>query len=174
MALAVDLILVAVAVFLIILCAKRGLIKSVIHFAKFILAFLLAYLLGSAMGGWLCNSFVYEPVYDTVYERIDAIYKDSTKGLDAESVMEELPSFVLTEDVKAKLESAEGDGEALVATMTESVARPIAELISNILGYILVFVLAFIGLAILAAILSKISSSCWGQSIPALVRCSDF
>lgn len=157
MALIIDLILSAVAIFLVLVCAKRGLIKSVIHFAKVILALLLAYWLGSAMGSWLCDSFIHEPIYDAVHEKIEAVYEEQTGGLDARQVMDALPSFVLTDEVKAELEAAEGDGEALIASMSESVARPISELVSSIVGYVLVFALAFVGLAIVAAILSKIS-----------------
>lgn len=157
MALAIDLILVAVAIFLIIRCAMKGFIKSVIDFAKIVLAFLLAYMLGGAMGTWLCDAFIHEPVYNAVHEKIEAVYEEKTDGLDADAVMEELPSFVLTDEVKAKLEAAEGDGEAIVASMSETVARPISELISSIVGYVLVFVLALIGLLIVAAILSKLS-----------------
>ena len=155
----VDGLFVLVGLAIIFSGAKRGLIKSVIHFFKTLLAFFAAYLWGSALGAFLRDRFIAEPVRSFVYDKFNGLYTQAAEGFDAQAALGSLPQFLQTEEVRAKLASAEGTGEALVNSMTDAVATPIATVFSNILGYVLVVLLAIVVLSIGAAILTHVIES---------------
>ena len=148
------LFLIATAV-MVIVCVKRGFLKSVIHFLKTILAFVAAYLLGAPVGRFLCEKIFLPSVRGSVYEKVHSMYSEMTAGFEPQKIIDAMPSFTMTEDVKQKLLSAEGAGEELVNTVTDSIATPIATAVSNVVAYIGVFVVAFIGFWLLAIVLTK-------------------
>ena len=151
-----DILFLIIAVVITLVCAKKGFIKSVISFFKTILSFVLAYLLGGRFGAFLNEKLILKPVTEKVYNTINGVYTDATAGFNADKVVESLPSFMLNDEVKAKLADAEGTGEELVNTMTATVANPVATAISNVLGFVGVFVIAFIGLWLLSIIVTKL------------------
>ena len=151
-----DLLFVLIAAVLIFACAKRGFIKSIIHFFKTLLAFVAAYLFGGQLAAFLCDHWIGGAVRGFVYGKIDAIYQGAAGSLDADAVIESMPSFLITEEVQAQLHAAQGSGEMLVNSMTDSISAPIASLFSNVLGYLLTFVIALIVLWIAAALLTKL------------------
>lgn len=153
-----DLIFLIVGVAIVLVCAKRGILKSAIHFLKTVLAFVIAYTLGGKLAQVLSDRWIFGSVHRFVFDKINGIYQSTAGNMNAEDVIESLPSFLMTEEMQAKLHAAQGSGEELVLQMTDSVSRPIASLFSNILGYIGVFLLALVGLWILAAILDKVVS----------------
>ena len=154
----VDLIFLLVGVAIVLLCAKRGFLKSAIHFLRTVLAFVLTYFLGGKLAQLLSDKWILHSVQDFVYDRINGIYQNTAGQLDAQAVIDSLPSYLMTEEMQEKLHAAQGSGEELVLKMTNSVSQPIASFFSNILGYIGVFILAVIGLWIAAAILDKVVS----------------
>ena len=149
------LVLVFLAVFVLIY-AKRGFIKTVLKFAKTLLAFLMASLLGSRVGAALCNAFIGEKVRASVFDKILAMYENTAGGLQADAVMSEFPGFLQTESVREALLASEGKGEVMVQNVTDAIATPIATAISNILGYILVFVVSLIVFSIATIFLGKL------------------
>lgn len=153
-----DLIFLLVGAAIVLLCAKRGFLKSAIHFLKTILAFVIAYFLGSKLAQFLSDQWIFGSVRRFVYGEINSIYQSTAGSMNAQDVIDSLPSFLMTEEMQAKLQAAEGSGEELVSQMTDSISGPIASLFSNILGYVGVFVIAFVGLWLLAAVLDKIVS----------------
>ena len=153
-----DLIFLIVGVVIVLICAKRGFLKSAIHFLKTVLAFVIAYFWGGKLAQFLSERWIFGSVYNFVYDKINGIYQSTAGQMDAQAVIDSLPSFLMTEEMQAKIHAAQGSGEELVFEMTNSVSQPIASLFSNILGYIGVFILALIGLWILAAVLDKVVS----------------
>lgn len=151
-----DCIFVAVAAIIIIVSAKRGFIANLLRSAKWILSFLLAYFFGTRVGSLFCEWFLGDAVRNFVYGKVDAIYREAEAAFNAEQVLQKLPSFLLSDDLRAKLEAAEGNGEELVASFTDSIATPVSTLLSNILGYVAVFLASLILLWILVKLLDGI------------------
>ena len=151
-----DFAFLLVFALFILLYAKRGLIKSAIHFFKTLLAIVAAYLFGGKLGALLCNGFVGNGVRGFVYDKIQAMYASAAGNLSAEEILQAFPSFLRTESVRAALAAGEGSGEMAVQSATDAISTPIASAISNVLGYIGVFLIALAVLWIVAAILTKI------------------
>ncbi|MBR2020638.1 MAG: CvpA family protein [Clostridia bacterium] len=154
----VDLLFLIIGLLIVFICAKRGILKSAIHFCKTIFAFLIAYFLGGKLAALLADLWIGAGVRNAVYNTVNGVYQSTAGTMNAQDVIDSLPGFLMTEEMQAKLHAAEGSGEALVNSMTDSIATPITSLVSNILGYVLVFLLALVGLWILAAVLDKMVS----------------
>lgn len=152
-----DVIFVAVAAIIIIVSAKRGFIANLIRSARWILSVVLAYFLGTHLGRLFFNWFMHGAVRGAVYGRVEALYLEAEASFGAEKITELIPSFLLNEEMKARLAAAEGSGEELVNTFTDLIATPIATLFANILGYIAVFVLSVIGLWFLVKIVDGLT-----------------
>lgn len=151
-----DILFLVVGVGLVLVCAKRGFLKSAIHFLKTVLAFVFAYLFGSKLGQFLCDKFIAAPVREWVYGRLEGLYTQAASSVNAEAIASEFPDFLLSDEIKANLSAAEGSGEELLNTMTDSIATPAATVISNILGYIGVFVISLFLLWVAAIVLTKL------------------
>lgn len=151
-----DLAFLLVCVFFVFLYAKRGLIKSLVHFFKTLLAFVIAFLLGDKLGAVLCDKWIGGAVNNFVYGKIQALYANASDGLSADAMLKEFPSFLRTESMQQTLSGMEGSGDAMVQSATDAISAPIATAISNVLGYVAVFLLALVFLWIAAALLTKI------------------
>lgn len=151
-----DILFLVVGVGLVLVCAKRGFLKSAIHFLKTVLAFVFAYLFGSKLGQFLCDKFIAAPVREWVYGKLEGLYTQAASSVNADAIAAEFPDFLLSDEIKANLSAAEGSGEELLNTMTDSIATPAATVISNILGYIGVFVISLVLLWVAAIILTKL------------------
>ena len=151
-----DIVLLGIALLFILIYAKRGFLKSLIHSFKLILSLAFAYLFGGRMAEFISENFVFTPVRESVFKKVDSIYQSTAGSVHTDQLTASFPDFILTEDVKAQISAAEGSGEQLVNTITDSIASPVATAISTAIGYVLVFVLSLIGLWIVASILDKI------------------
>lgn len=151
-----DVLFLVVGIGIVLICAKRGFLKSVIHFLKTILAFVFAYLFGSKLGQFLCDRFIGGAVRDWVYGKLDAVYQQAAGAVNTESVMDAFPDFLISDNVKAQIEAAEGSGEQMVNSLTHSIATPAATVISNIIGYIGVFLISLVVLWVAAVVLTKL------------------
>ena len=139
-----DIIFIVFALVMIFIYAKRGFLKSLLHSLKGIIALVVAYLFGGKLAVVIADKFVSEPVRNTVFSKVDALYQDTAGAVNADQFASKFPDFILTDDVKAKIEAAEGSGEALVNSVTDSIATPISNVISSVIGYVLVFAVAFV------------------------------
>jgi len=151
-----DVVFLVVFVLFVFLYAKRGLIKSIVHFFKTLLAFVAAFLFGGAVGDFLREAFIGNAVNRFVYDKIHSMYESTTAGLSAEEILEAFPAFLRTDSVREALIACEGSGEAMIQSAADAVSNPIATAISNVLGYIGVFLVALIAFWIVAVILTKI------------------
>ena len=151
-----DAAFLIVGISLVFAYARRGLIKSVLHFFKTILAFVAAYLFGGKLAQVLCDNWLGGVVRGFIYDKINGVYQSAAESFNADAVIASLPDFLMTEEMRANLAAAEGSGEQLVNAMTDSISTPIASLFSNILGYVGVFLIALVVLWIAAGILSTI------------------
>lgn len=151
-----DIAFVVLGLAIVFISAKRGFLKTVIHFLKFILAFLAAHLWGNAMAGVLSENVIAPPVKGYIYDSLYEKYMESAENFGVTQAIDSFPSFLMTDSVKAGLATAQGTGEELLQNMTDSIANPIVSIFSNIAGYVIVFVIALLLLGIGAAILSKL------------------
>ncbi len=154
----VDIILAVIAVLFILIYAKRGFLKSLLHSLKNIFAFVAAYFFGGKLAAIFADAFLGTAVREAVFKKVSSLYADASNSLNMDEVTKSFPSFIMTDDVKAKLNAAEGTGDPLVNSVTDTIATPITTVISNVLGYIAVFIVALIVLSIVVAILNRIIS----------------
>ena len=156
-----DILFLVIAAIMILICAKRGFLKSVIRFARLLIAFISAYLFGGMLGGFLYNSLFFDPVYDFFYKKIEAIYNGTAAALHVDQVLEQLPDFLVTDAMRANIIAAQESGTDMIHSVTTAVATPVATLISNLTGYLFVFVvtllLLWIGVAVLDKLIEKIA-----------------
>ena len=153
-----DLLFVLLGVFIIWRNAHRGFIKSVLKFARFLIAFIAASILGKPVSAFLYERFIHQPVYDAIFKKVQEIYTNSTGAFSAESVMEKLPGFLINDEMKQSLAQLEGSGEDLVVSLTKTVSAPLASVISNVIAYVAVFVVAFLVLILVIRLLDAIVS----------------
>ncbi len=150
----VDIVLIAVGLLIVLLYARRGFLKSLIHSMKTVLAFVIAYFLGGKLATLLADAFVSSAVRESVYKKVSSLYASGVAG--ADELGASFPSFMINEDVRARLDAATGSGEEWINTVTDAIAAPMTDVISTVIGYIAVFVISLIGLWILAAVLNRV------------------
>lgn len=151
-----DLVFVLLGVLIIWRCAKNGFLKCLFKFVRTILAIVLAYLLVGPVAPIVAENFIQEPVYDWVYEKTNGIYMDAEESLDASSIVDDLPDFIVTDELTDKLDNMEGAGEELVAVASEAISEPIVAILSNVVAFVALFILLFILLSIAVALLNSL------------------
>ena len=151
-----DLIFVLLGAFIIWRCVHNGFIKCLFKFARTLLAILIAWLLVNPIAPIIGEKFIEEPVYDFVFDKINAVYLEAEDSFDAEKVIEDLPSFLTAGDVEEKLNDLEGDGEELVASISEEITEPIVTIISSVIAFVVLFIVAFILLSIALHLLNAL------------------
>lgn len=151
-----DAIFLIIGFFFVWIGIKEGLIGTIVIYSKTLLAYIAAYFLGGPVSNLIREKWLGNAIRGFVYNKINCAYQAAADSFDAQSAISSLPNFLMTEEMKAKLYAAEGSGEELVNSMTDSVSSPIASLFSNIIGYIVVFLIALIGLWIVASVLTKL------------------
>ncbi|MBQ9131282.1 MAG: CvpA family protein [Clostridia bacterium] len=151
-----DIIFVLIAALIILISTKRGFVANLIRSCKWILAFVAAYLFGPKLGDLLEQLFFGKLIRGFVYDKVNSIYLSAAESFGADQVAEKLPSFLMTEEVKGKLDNLSGTGEELVNSITDTVSAPVSNLISNVLGYIGVFLIALVVLWIAVNLLNGI------------------
>ncbi len=144
----VDLILAAFAVVTIIVFAKRGFFLSLLKFFKLLLAFIAAYLWGDLLGKFLSEKVFYSPIRNSVFNKLHSIYEGATESFNIESAKAAIPKFLQTESFMEKLNSMDAGGEALVTSISDSVALALSNVICSVIGFILVFAVAFLVLTL--------------------------
>ncbi len=151
-----DAVFAVIALIIIIQCAKRGLFKTVMKFARLILAAVAAYLFGSKVATFLADKFFSARIYTAVYNKIESIYQSATDGFDAQKILAAFPSFLVPESMKEQISSMDETGEALVLSASDTLSGALTKIVSTVVGYVLVFIVALIVLAIVSAIIGAI------------------
>ena len=152
----VDIIMIIFAVVITLSYTFRGFLKSVIQLFKTVMAFLLAYWFGGRAGDLLCRRFIGTAVRNFVFDKVNGVYGGTVESVNLDTISSKLPSFMLTEQVKNEIAAAQGSGEQLINSITDSIATPAANTISGIVGYVLVFLVSLIVLSFLACFLTKL------------------
>lgn len=140
----------------VIQCGKRGLFKTLMRFARIVLAAVAAYFFGSRVATFLADKFLSERIYNVVYGKIEGIYQKAADSFDAQKILAAFPSFLLPKSMQEEISSMEETGEALVVSSSEALSGVLTKIVSTVLGYVLVFIVALILLAIVTAIIGAV------------------
>ncbi len=143
-----DLLFLAFGVLMVIICAKTGFFLSLLKFCKLLLAVVAAYPWGDAPGAVLSKPIFYTPIRNSIFEKINGVYQKAAGSFQAETALEAIPGFLKTDAMVQKLNGLEGEGEALVHSISDSVAGALSSVVSSIVGFLLVFAIAFLVLTV--------------------------
>lgn len=153
-----DAVFVFVALLIIIIFTKRGFIRNLIESFKLILAVGAAYLWGTDLGRVFSDQFLAKRVHSFVFEKINGLYLSASESLNASSVTDLFPRFLISDTVRDELESTGAAGEEFVNRATDVISAPISTFVSNAIGYIAVFLAALLALSIFGWMLNKLVS----------------
>ena len=151
-----DIIFVIILLVTVIQCGKRGLFKTLMRFARIVLAAVAAYFFGSRVATFLADKFLAKRLYDLVYNKIEGIYQKAAESFDAQKILSSFPNFLINDSMREQIGSMEETGEELVVSATDSISGVLTKIVSTVLGYVLVFIVALILLAIVTAIIGAI------------------
>ena len=161
MHIAIDLILVALAAFIIIRCWRRGLVKSVIGFVCNVVALVAAYALTPLVSDFLCSHVF----LDRISSGIDSTVRSAAStpvGTDVSTFLSKIPETlagtlekfnVEGDSLKGFISGLKDTGDAAVEKVSDFIAKPTSQIISNTLAFILLFVVILIILRLLSKLI---------------------
>ncbi len=157
MSIAIDIILVALALICLIYGWRRGFINAVMKLLSFIIAGIGAYMFHSYPAEYIYNKMLLPKLSDMISDSI----LSGGAGMTLAELFNTKPEFFVDilnrYSTVGEVESFFVSGEEItVADIGGYMASPIAKGISNILGFVLVFVAALLVLWLLTFILDKI------------------
>ena len=150
-----DLIAIAVAFLIVVIFAKRGFIRSIFRFFRWIFAVLMAYFFGSKLATFFYDKFFYGAFLKSITEKVQALYDSAAGSFHGEAVYEKLPFFLKTEALHEKLTAIE-EGDGMVNAISEALTKPVATIASNVAGYLLIFIVSFLVFWLVLFLLEKI------------------
>ena len=162
----VDIILVSVFVLTVVVCAARGLVKSIWWLLRAVLSLGAAFLFGQRFARWLMDRFLLEKFTNLARTSLEGIVKENNGGFDIAELFESLPesfSSLLTrfgadaDKLKSAYSGATAAPASDINSMAEEIATPVAGVVSNALGYVAVFFGAFLIITIVGWVIGLIA-----------------
>ena len=150
----------------VIMCAKKGFLRSVLGAAKTVIALILTFCFSGRVSLWLDEHVVGHRVFSYVYDRFTAMFEGGEGTVDLSHILNNIPNWlrVLLESMGVDVSSIGGRYAGLTDTthakleeMAHSFADPISSFISDLLAYALVFLISLLVLTLLAYLLGKIA-----------------
>ncbi len=163
MSLFLDISLVALIAVTVIVCWRKGFVRSVLGVGKTLICLLATYLLGESASAFVSELWITERVTQYVHERLLALFETGVESFDLSVVAQNIPEWVQTflEKLGLNLTSIMGDVTTVdtegFQAFVQSLATPISKLISDIVGYTGVYLIALIVFSIVAYLLVKIA-----------------
>ena len=151
-----DIVLLALFLVIIIICAKRGFFKSVMRLLRLFLAVVIAYCFGKQVGALLDQKFIHGWMYNVVYDKLNSMYQSASSSFNTQKILSSFPKFLFPESMRQQIENLDETGEALVVSASESISTSLSGIISTVLGYIVVFLVALVVLLIITKIISAV------------------
>jgi uncharacterized membrane protein required for colicin V production len=158
-----DISLLALIAATIIVCWRKGFVRSILGVGKTLICIVATYLFGASASALVSEHWIGERVTQYVYERLLALFEAGTETFDLSVIVENIPSWVQTFAEKLGIDVAGFIGDlttvdtAGLQSTAQSMATPITKLISDIIGYAGVYLISLILVSILAYILVKIA-----------------
>ncbi len=156
-----DLILVAIAVFIIIKGWRRGLVKSIIGLVCDAVAIVVAYALTPTVAEWLCKSVFLEKISASIDATVRSAASTSA-GTDVSQFLSKIPETLagMLEKFNIEGESFQNfikgmkeTGDEAVNKVSDFIAKPTAYIISNAIAFILIFIVALILLRLISKLI---------------------
>ena len=154
-----DWLFLGFGIALIVICAKRGFLLTLLKFFKMILSVLAASLLGGSVGSFLGEKIFNPIIRRSVYEKVNRVYESTAEELGSKVGTDVVPKYLQTDAMREKLEGLEGNGEELVNSVTDTVSGAISSVVCGIVGFVLTFVVAFLLLSLLYILIKNMRSS---------------
>ncbi|MBQ2676505.1 MAG: CvpA family protein [Clostridia bacterium] len=154
MAIAIDLIIIAIIAVFAWISAKRGFVRTVIELVGYVLAVVLAFSVSSAAANAIYEGGMRPKIVNAIQTNIENAKSDDYAGA-VEDTWEAIPDFITgmientghtQQSVTEKIESLVTDGAAYAAeTVTDTVIKPVAvNLITMLLAAILFIILMIV------------------------------
>lgn len=161
MSIAIDLILIVVAAFIIIRGWKNGFVKSVIGLVCNVAAAFVAYALTPALASFLCKSVF----LDKIASGIDATVRSAAStpvGADVSQFLSKIPETlegtlskynVGDDALKGFVAGLSDTGEGAVKKVSEFIAKPTSWILSNAIAFIVLFIVALVILRLVSKLI---------------------
>ncbi len=162
MSIILDIIIVAIIALSMIICYKKGFVKSLFSSFGFIAAVLLALLLTAPISALINDAFVYDSTYESVKEVIGEVQESCTAEDVAARLEGENPKmFALLSNLGFNVYDiiTEKDEETDLTSdeMAAKIATPAAKLLSNVFAFLISVVIAYIAFFVLTKVFDLLS-----------------
>lgn len=163
MAIVLDLILLALFIFIVFCSYRRGFVRTVVELAGYVLVCVLAFVCTGPMSGWIFDTFMEEPVTRSAAAAIQSQVGDSAVEA-AGSFWSQLPDFVtqgaagfgITEEgLAAALQKGLDGSEGMAGAVTNYVARPILTGMTRVILIIVIFLVGMLLVRLLARTINR-------------------
>lgn len=160
-----DIILVLLYLVVVLICTKRGFVKSIWSAVTIIGSILLTRFYGPVLALWIKEKFIYNRVFRYVYDSVEAIKVEKNGGVSLSDFSENLPDDLLrlirfsevdTEAIQDNFSSFAAMSEDEILHLADSIASPVSGTISNIVACICVFVCSLVAISLIGLILKLI------------------
>ncbi len=147
-----DIILIAVAAFIIIRAWRRGLVKSVINLVCDVVAAVVAYALTPPVAEFFCKSVLLGKISDGLDSTVRSAAA-TPAGTDVTQFLSKIPETLAGvlekynvggDSFREYIGGLKETGDKAVDKVSEFIAKPTAYIISNALAFILLFIVALI------------------------------
>lgn len=162
MAILLDVIVVAIIVITVLVCSKKGFIKSVFDMLQFAASVVAAIVFKGALASFIMTTTFYKNAYETILHKISEALKNvGSKIIDPSEIIDafktqnpDLVKFLESmgtslEDTKLAVQStANAENGKFAELAAQSIIEPVMESIAHIIAFIIIFIAAFILLEI--------------------------
>ena len=159
-----DILLIAIAAFIIIKGWRRGLVRSVIGLVCDAVAVVVAYALTPTVAEWLCKSALLEKISAGIDATVRSAAATPT-GTDVSQFLSKIPETLAgmlekfnigADSFKDFVRGLKDTGDEAVEKVSEFIAKPTAYIISNAIAFILIFIVALILLRLISKLILMI------------------
>ena len=155
----IDIILLALALFILVRAVKRGFVGSVFKLSKILVVLLVTVLLGGIVANICSDLFVSSWFEGTISSQFVETAAQSAEKVTSQSLIDSLPVFfrnVISPDtLNQQFADFSGGVSELAVSLGEAAESAVIGAVSSVIGYVITFVLALILLSLVGWILEK-------------------
>lgn len=165
MGIAVDIVILAICVFTVIRAYKKGLVKSVMGFARGLVSLIAAYAFTPTLAEFIYDKFLLGGISGGISESIASLSKVGEGVFDLDAMFAEMPEtlsriigrYGTDSDALGKLcDGLSGVGDDAVSRVSEFIASPVANGLSVAIAFILLIAVFNFALGVLTFIVDAI------------------
>lgn len=164
MSIIIDFILIIIGVSAVITGYKNGLMKTVLSFARSIVALIVAYAFTPYLSSVFYDSFILGRIADGIEKTVDSLSLNGGE-YDFQKLLEDAPKVlsqmldkydVSFESLNTFVSGMTETGEAAVRQISEFISSPVATVISNALAFIIIYAVVYFALFIVSKLIEAI------------------